>query len=42
VLQRLTAQMAAGGYFFAGHSESLQNMDLPLAPVATAVYRKSR
>jgi len=42
LLQRLTSQLAPGGYFFAGHSESLQNMDLPLVPVATAVYRKPR
>jgi chemotaxis protein methyltransferase CheR len=42
LLEKLIAQLAPGGYFFAGHSESLQNMDLPLTPVATAVYRKSR
>jgi chemotaxis protein methyltransferase CheR len=40
VLQRLTRHLAPGGYFFAGHSESLQGMDLPLAPVGIAVYRK--
>lgn len=42
LLEKLTGQLAPGGYFFAGHSESLQNMDLPLVPVATAVYRKPR
>ena len=42
ILQKLTRQLAPGGFFFAGHSESLQNMDLPLIPVGTAVYRKSR
>jgi chemotaxis protein methyltransferase CheR len=40
LLQRLTRHLAPGGYFFAGHSESLQGMDLPLAPAAPSVYRK--
>ena len=40
LLEKLTRQLATGGYFFAGHSESLQGMDLPLVPVATSVYRK--
>ncbi len=40
LLEKLTRQLAPGGYFFAGHSESLQGMDLPLIPVAPAVYRK--
>jgi chemotaxis protein methyltransferase CheR len=40
LLQKLTRQLASGGYFFAGHSESLQGMDLPLVPVAPSVYRK--
>ena len=40
LLEKLTRHLAPGGYFFAGHSESLQGMDLPLAPVAPAVYRK--
>jgi chemotaxis protein methyltransferase CheR len=40
LLDKLTRQLAPGGYFFAGHSESLQGMDLPLVPVAPAVYRK--
>lgn len=42
LLEKLTRQLPPGGYFFAGHSESLQGMDLPLVPVAPAVYRKSR
>jgi chemotaxis protein methyltransferase CheR len=41
LLERLIRQLAPGGYFFAGHSESLQNMGLPLTSVASAVYRKS-
>ena len=40
LLQKLTRQLAPGGYFFAGHSESLQGMDLPLVPTAPSVYRK--
>jgi chemotaxis protein methyltransferase CheR len=40
LLQRLTSHLIPGGYFFAGHSESLQGMDLPLDPVAPATYRK--
>jgi chemotaxis protein methyltransferase CheR len=40
LLQKLTRRLAAGGYFFAGHSESFQGMDLPLVPVAPAIYRK--
>jgi chemotaxis protein methyltransferase CheR len=42
LLGKLARQLAPGGYFFAGHSESLQGMDLPLVPVAPAVYRKPR
>ncbi len=40
LLRRLTSQLMPGGYFFAGHSESLQGMDLPLIPVAPSAYRK--
>jgi chemotaxis protein methyltransferase CheR len=40
LLRKLTRQLAPGGYFFSGHSESFQGMDLPLVPVAPAVYRK--
>ena len=42
LLGRLVHHLAPGGYFFAGHSESLQGMDLPLTPVAASVYRKYR
>jgi chemotaxis protein methyltransferase CheR len=41
LLKKLTRLLAPGGYFFAGHSESLQGMDLPLIQVAPAAYRKS-
>jgi chemotaxis protein methyltransferase CheR len=40
ILQKLAANLALQGYFFAGHSESLHGMDLPLEAVAPAVYRK--
>ncbi len=41
LLKKLTRQLAPGGYFFAGHSESLQGMGLSLIPVAPSVYRKA-
>ena len=41
LLEKLVRQLAPGGYFFSGHSESLQNMDLPLTTVGSAVYRKT-
>jgi chemotaxis protein methyltransferase CheR len=40
ILQKLIRYLPPGGYFFAGHSESLQGMDLPLVPAGLAVYRK--
>ena len=40
LLEKLIRHLAPGGYFFAGHSESLQGMDLPLVPVAPSAYRK--
>jgi chemotaxis protein methyltransferase CheR len=40
ILQKLAANLAPQGYFFAGHSESLHGMDLPFAAVAPASYRK--
>jgi chemotaxis protein methyltransferase CheR len=40
LLEKLAGQLAPGGYFFAGHSESLQNMGLPLVAVGSSVYRK--
>jgi len=40
LLARLVAELVPGGYFFAGHSESLQGMNLPLEPVAPSSYRK--
>jgi chemotaxis protein methyltransferase CheR len=41
LFQRLIAQLVGGGYIFVGHSESLHHMDLPLTPVAPALFRKT-
>jgi chemotaxis protein methyltransferase CheR len=38
---KFARQLAPGGYMFVGHSESLHHMDVPLHPVAPAVYRKA-
>jgi len=40
LLGKLVGRLMPGGYFFAGHSESLQGMDLPLISVAPSTYRK--
>ncbi len=40
LLGRLISHLQPGGFFFSGHSESLQGMDLPLVLVAPSVYRK--
>lgn len=41
LLRRFCAHLTAGGYIFMGHSETLQNMHLPLTNVAPTVYRKN-
>jgi chemotaxis protein methyltransferase CheR len=41
VLQKLSKYLAPRGYLFVGHSETLHDMDLPLTPVAPALYRKN-
>jgi chemotaxis protein methyltransferase CheR len=40
LVEKLARHLAPGGYFFSGHSECLQNMDVPLVSTGTAVYRK--
>jgi chemotaxis protein methyltransferase CheR len=40
VLKRLSHQLVPRGYMFVGHAETLHDMDLPLAPVAPALYRR--
>ncbi len=41
ILSKLCHNLAPGGYMFVGHAETLHAMNLPLAPVAPALYRKS-
>lgn len=40
ILGKLAAHLAPGGYMFVGHAETLHDMDLPLKPVAPALYRR--
>ena len=40
VIRRICRNLAPGGYLFAGHSESLAGMDIPLTLVETSVFRK--
>jgi chemotaxis protein methyltransferase CheR len=41
ILGKLIQNLVPGGYAFLGHSETLNGFDLPLTPVAPALYRKS-
>jgi chemotaxis protein methyltransferase CheR len=40
VINKICRNLAPGGYFFAGHSESLVGMDLPLKAVKASIYRR--
>jgi len=40
VIRKICRNLAAGGYLFLGHSESLAGLDVPVQMVATAVFRK--
>lgn len=40
VINRICRNLAPGGYLFAGHSESLAGLDVPLRSVKTSVFRK--
>jgi chemotaxis protein methyltransferase CheR len=40
VVNKLCRNLAPGGYLFAGHSESLTGLDIPLRPVRASIYRK--
>ncbi len=40
VIHKICRHLAPGGYFFAGHSESLAGLDIPLRCVHTSVFRK--
>lgn len=41
ILQKLASCLEPGGYMFVGHAETLHDMDLPLTPVAPALYRRT-
>ena len=41
LFRKFAHQLVDGGYIFVGHSESLHHMNLPLVPVAPALYRKT-
>jgi chemotaxis protein methyltransferase CheR len=41
LFRKLAGQLIDGGYIFVGHSESLHHLDVPLSPVAPALYRKT-
>jgi chemotaxis protein methyltransferase CheR len=41
ILEKLTHYLVPDGYMFVGHAESLHDLDLPLAPVAPALYRRT-
>lgn len=40
ILQKLAHHLVPAGYLFVGHAEALHDMDIPVAPVAPALYRK--
>lgn len=40
VINKLCRNLRPGGYLFVGHSESLAGLNIPVAPVASAVFRK--
>lgn len=40
ILKKLSHRLLPGGYMFVGHSETLHDMDLPLDPIAPALYRR--
>ena len=40
ILANLTRHLEPGGYLFVGHAETLHELDLPLTPVAPALFRK--
>jgi chemotaxis protein methyltransferase CheR len=40
VINKLCRHLVPGGYLFVGHSESLAGLNIPVMPVASAVFRK--
>jgi len=41
ILQKLVRYLVPGGHLFLGHSETLHGFDVPVVPVAPALYRKT-
>jgi chemotaxis protein methyltransferase CheR len=41
ILRKLVHNLTPSGYLFVGHSETLHDMELPVVPVAPALYRKA-
>ncbi len=41
ILEKLTRYLVPGGYMFVGHAETLHDLNLPLIPVAPALYRRT-
>jgi chemotaxis protein methyltransferase CheR len=41
ILRKLVHNLIPSGYLFVGHSETLHDMDLPVVPIAPALYRKA-
>jgi chemotaxis protein methyltransferase CheR len=41
ILLKLSNCLVPGGYMFVGHAETLHDMNLPLVPVAPALYRRA-
>jgi chemotaxis protein methyltransferase CheR len=42
ILKRICENLSPGGFLFLGHSESIDEFDLPLEPVEGTIYRKVR
>ena len=40
VVQKLCEKLRTGGYLFIGHSESLSNMNLPLANIKPTIFKR--
>ena len=40
IIKKQISRLVRNGYYFIGHSESIQDMDLPLKRVAPSVYKK--
>jgi chemotaxis protein methyltransferase CheR len=41
ILKKITKHLRPGGYLFMGHAETLHELDLPVEPVAPALYRRT-